>query len=703
LHLKELMETKRLFSMMLLCFAVIFGWKMYVEYLYSQHPEWKRPGATATTMPATMPTTIASTQGILPPGTFPTTVTPSSAPTMSAPSLRVMSATTQPATVRLGDESLGDKSPYRMIVNLSTQGAAVDSVTLPEFKAPDAKSKYIFQTPADPGDASTRSLATRSITVNGTTLDLVGADWVIEEQSKKSATFVLDCGLVKVRKIFELMDKSTPGQGYELVVRHTIENRTPAKVNVSVAFSGPTMPPRESERGPDLQTLGGYDAGYEKVTVDHHMVEEFSTKAPEKEITKGADNAPLLWAGTSSVYFDALVRPEPLEPNTAAAKYIGNVKVTALNPESDPVDRHVVMTFGTTDLAIQPGASITLPSTVYFGPRKRQVLYEPHYATFPLSFDSTLVLTSGPCAYCTFQFLINGLVKLLAFFHFITRDWGLAIICLVVIVRLILHPITKRSQVSMMKMGKMGPEMERLKKKYADDKDELNKQMMLMYKEQGVGAYLGCLPMFLQMPIWIALWSALQSTFELRQSPFLYGFTWIHDLAKPDHLIALAKPIAFTLPLLGTIHFSGLNILPVLLAVVFFLQQKYTPKPPATTPEQETQQKMMLWMSVLLFPLIVYNGPAGLNLYILTSTTIGIIESKRIRDHIKQKEEEEKAGKIIVDAPKSMKKKRDDDDLGSGAKRTGGPRTPKTGLAGWIEQMQSKANELRKQAEKDRK
>src|SRR5204863_5124158 len=114
--------------------------------------------------------------------------------------------------------------------------------------------------------------------------------------------------------------------------------------------------------------------------------------------------------------------------------------------------------------------------------------------------------------------------------------------------------------------------------------------------------------------------------------------------------------------ILGGAHISGFNLLPILLAVVFFLQQKYTPKPPATTPEQETQQKMMLWMSVLLFPIIVYSGPAGLNLYILTSTTIGIIESKRIRDHIKQKEEEEKSGRIIVDAPKGMKKKRDEDE-----------------------------------------
>src|SRR5262249_58962474 len=123
----------------------------------------------------------------------------------------------------------------------------------------------------------------------------------------------------------------------------------------------------------------------------------------------------------------------------------------------------------------------------------------------------------------------------------IFRDWGLAIIALVLLVRAILHPITKRSQVSMMKMGKLGPEVERLKKKYGDDKDELNRQMMGLYKDQGIGMYLGCAPMFLQRPIWIALWSALQSTFELRQASFLqFGsvhLTWISDLSKPDQLV----------------------------------------------------------------------------------------------------------------------------------------------------------------------
>ena len=145
--------------------------------------------------------------------------------------------------------------------------------------------------------------------------------------------------------------------------------------------------------------------------------------------------------------------------------------------------------------------------------------------------------------------------------------------------------------------------------------------------------------MFLQMPIWIALWSALHSTFELRHAPFLWGFTWIDDLAKPDHLIQFAQPIQ-----LWFLYIDGLNLLPILMGFVFWLQMKYQPKPPRMTQEQEQQQKIMMWMT-LLFPLLLYSGPSGLNLYILTSTLIGIIESKRIRDHIKQQEEAEKAGR----------------------------------------------------------
>jgi YidC/Oxa1 family membrane protein insertase len=330
---------------------------------------------------------------------------------------------------------------------------------------------------------------------------------------------------------------------------------------------------------------------------------------------------------------------------------------------------------------------------VFFGPRQRKLLNDKYYSAFPLSFDETLVLTSGFCGYCTFQWLVNLLVALLAAFHWIFLgfighgDWGLAIIALVVVVRVLLHPITRRSQISMSKMSKMGPEMEKLKKKYGDNKDELNKAMMGFYKEQGATPILGCLPMLLQTPIWIALWQALQSTFELRQAPFLWGFTWIHDLSKPDHLITF-HPI----PLLFGWTLSAINILPILMGVVFFFQSKIQPKPAAMTPEQQSQQKMMQWMMPFIFPLMLYNGPSGLNLYIFTSTFIGIIESKIIRDHIQQREEAEKAGRVIVDGGKKFK--------GGGGKAIPTDQPKPRGLMGWVSQLQERAEQIRRAAEK---
>jgi YidC/Oxa1 family membrane protein insertase len=263
-------------------------------------------------------------------------------------------------------------------------------------------------------------------------------------------------------------------------------------------------------------------------------------------------------------------------------------------------------------------------------------------------------------------------------------DWGLAIILLVGLVRLLLHPITKRSQVQMMKMGKLGPEVEKLKKKHGDNKEALNREMMQLYKEQGFAPIFGCLPMFLQMPIWIALYSALQTTFELRQEPFLWGFTWIKDLSKPDYLIQFRTP--FTL-FFEFLTFDGLNILPILMGVVFWFNHKYTPKPAAMTPEQEQQQKMMQWMT-LLFPLFLYNGPSGLNLYILTSTFIGIIEAKVIRKHIKEREEAEKAGMVIVDAGRPTR-------VAKRLKEGESEPPKKSGFLGWVADLQAKVEQAR--------
>jgi YidC/Oxa1 family membrane protein insertase len=372
---------------------------------------------------------------------------------------------------------------------------------------------------------------------------------------------------------------------------------------------------------------------------------------------------------------------------------IDAAQAVLLNPQEPLAENHqIALNFQTTDLKLTKGSSVDVPLQVFLGPKRRDMLEGDFYALFPHSYNQLLVSNTSFCGICAFPWLVDGLIKLLSVLEWIFHDWGLAIIVLVIIVRLLLHPISKRSQVSMMKMQKMGPEFERLKKKYGDDKEAFTKAQMQLYKEMGFTPVLGCLPMFLQMPIWFALYSALQSEFELRQAPFLWGWTWIHDLARPDRFLSFDAH-SFTLPLIG-LKIASLNILPLLMAVVFFLQQKYTPKPPASTPEQATQQKMMQYMT-LLFPLFLYTAPSGLNLYILTSTGMGVLESKRIRDHIKQKEQEEKDGRITIETKATRQGK-----LNKKQELAGQAQAKPGCIAGWWQNLQQRVEEARRDAER---
>jgi YidC/Oxa1 family membrane protein insertase len=222
----------------------------------------------------------------------------------------------------------------------------------------------------------------------------------------------------------------------------------------------------------------------------------------------------------------------------------------------------------------------------------------------------------------------------------------------VIVVRTILHPITRRSQVNMMKMQKqmasLQPKVNAVKEKYANDRAAMNQAMMEVYKDAGVnpaGSMLTCLPMMLQLPIWAALWTALNSTVEMRHAAF--DGWWIRDLTQPDALIAFSAGVE--IPLLsyvmgGPIH--SFNLLPILLAISQLIQAKFMPRSSAPAaggnPDQmEQQRKMMMFMSVF-FLFLFYNMPSGLNLYIMTSNLAGILEQWRIRKHIAEEEEKAK-------------------------------------------------------------
>jgi YidC/Oxa1 family membrane protein insertase len=727
------MDMKRTVIGVVLAMAFFIGWYMLVDYVNTTWPPTEAPQAAAA---AAAPEPAATQPGG---GGIGATSQPAGTPAPAVPSMAAQSTLTglqlldyTPGvqyTATLGSAARKDPT-YALQLVTSPVGAGVDSVVLNDFLAsvddPEKKPYTYQQTDPAVRAAFGPALGTRSVTVNGSKLDVAGAVWRVESTGPAHVTYSLTFGtagrpLLKLWKTYTVFDRKGAehgGLGYEVVVDYDFENLAGSPLTVSLGYNGPALPPRELDAGPDRRIMAGYrNPNAAGILVESHYVETFREEHAVRELTVNEDKLVAYWVGASSVYFDAILMPPvmphaPGQPVTSSSR---SIQGHGLSPEQNE-KQPVALTVETVDLTVNP-QGFNLPLHVYFGPKARKVLNEPFYSTLPRHYDQGLVVRSGPCSYCTFDWLIGVLVIMLGAFQWVwggfagAGDWGLAIISLVVLVRLLLHPITKRSQISMLKMGKMGPEMERLRKKYADNKEELQKAMWEFQKQQGFTPILGCLPMFLQMPIWIALWSALNTTFELRHSAFLWGFTWIDDLAKPDRLIPFSADFAFRIPLIN-VHVDALNILPLLLAVVFYLQQKYTPKPPAMTPEQQQQQKMMQWM-VLIFPIFLYGQPSGLNLYILASTGIGIWESKRIRKHIKEKEEAEKAGIVIVDAPPPDRSDRTTGGGGGGGgggkggkgNKGRGPKQPeKPSPGGWLArklaELQEKAEQVRRENER---
>jgi YidC/Oxa1 family membrane protein insertase len=606
----------------------------------------------------------------------------------------------QAISSKLGSEIPLDKE-FPLQLDISPQGAGLDSVTLNDFwETAEHKNLYVYQKPFPEQESLTRPLATRWITINGQQLDVSNINWARTACDQTSVTYVAhvtDSGkpLLEMSKTFTIRRRNSPDdyRAFQIAVSQNFINQSAKPITIHETLNGPSAPARDNDRSEDRQFITGNDDGDKHVVDGHVTLGEIARNKAQKDLV-AIQPYPLLWLGAASSYFEALIVPDYAgQPGNPPVK-IASAIAAGLDPGSpDSKESPTALSINTSDVTLAPGASVPFNFSVYLGPKWRKFFEDgTYYAEYPRRFETTLVNTSGMCGFITFSWLINALYGILWFFHKITFDWGLSIICLVVLVRSCLHPITKRSQIQMLKMGKMGPEIERLKKKHGDNKDELNKAMMQVYKQQGAAPVLGCLPMFLQTPIWIALWSALQSTFELRQAGFLrFGgahLTWIADLSKPDNLYVFHVPI----PVLGFFTLSAINVLPLLLAVVFFINQALQPVPPNMTPEQEQQRKMMKWMS-LLFPVMLYPGPSGLNLYILTSTTIGIIESKIIRNHIKQREEAEKAGRIIIDSPPTRGSKRKRDETPRDKQKT-------SGISAWIENLQAKFEQAKREAER---
>jgi YidC/Oxa1 family membrane protein insertase len=240
-----------------------------------------------------------------------------------------------------------------------------------------------------------------------------------------------------------------------------------------------------------------------------------------------------------------------------------------------------------------PGQNIEQKFRMYLGPQDLGMLnqIDPHWSA---------IINFG-----TFDFIGQVLLYLLKFFYAIVHNWGWAIVVLSVAVFLLLYPLTLKQMRSMKAMQALQPRIEDLRQTYKDNPQKLNKEIMELYKEHKVNPFSGCLPLLLQMPIFFALYQVLMRSVALKGAQFL----WIKDLSEPDRLFTLPS----SLPVLG----NEFNILPILMAIGMFFQQKMSmaSQQGASGAVSAQQQKMMLIIFPLMFGVIFYHMPSGLVLY----------------------------------------------------------------------------------------
>ncbi len=309
----------------------------------------------------------------------------------------------------------------------------------------------------------------------------------------------------------------------------------------------------------------------------------------EKHLLKGIVSAPglITYAGFGDRYFLAVYMPvEPRE---------GLLLMSYSDDEA-----HARLLF---DRALH------LKTAVYMGPKKLEVLEAINPALTKAIDFGLLGVIALP------------LLRALQFFYRLVPNYGVAIILLTIVVRLVTLPMSIKGQRSMMRMQRLQPQVERIREKFKNDQERLNREMVDLYKRNHVNPLGGCLPMAIQLPILYGLYEAFLNAFELRQAPFI---GWIRDLSAPDCLVIPGVP---ALPM-TTCH--GIPVLVILLAVTSFAQQWLSPKQP-----DPNQQKMMMYMP-LFFSLIFISLPAGLTLYYLSSNVLGILQQVFLNYEFKQ-------------------------------------------------------------------
>jgi YidC/Oxa1 family membrane protein insertase len=349
--------------------------------------------------------------------------------------------------------------------------------------------------------------------------------------------------------------------------------------NYAVTWSG-GLPQTENNPKDELTYFGGYvyQAG------KPYAFEKLSSGIKNDPSYWGKVSGNTDWVAVRSKYFVSALIPEtgtgPVEVN------LGKVN-----------DNQNVYNYKAHFQANEPGSRLSL----YLGPLEYKRIKD-----LDVGLSSLMNFGIAPI-----RPISKGVLWLLKFLHQFIPNYGVVLVLFSILIKILVYPLTKKSYQSTKEMQAIQPLVAELKEKHKKDPTKLNKATMALYKEHGVNPLGGCLPLLLQMPLLFALFQVFRSTIELRNAPFVF---WINDLSSPDIIYHLP----FSLPVYG----GHIAVLPLVMGVTMFLQQKMMPT------QASGQQKFMSYFMTGFFILLFNNFPSGLNLYYTLFNVFTILQQK---------------------------------------------------------------------------
>jgi YidC/Oxa1 family membrane protein insertase len=480
----------------------------------------------------------------------------------------------------------------------------------------------------------------RSIAADGKEIagvDLSSAAWRIVDRSVNAVTFERrlpehDLVVTKRYRLARLTDKTreaVDAPAYHLTLEVTIADLSggddAAARRVAYRLDGPTGLPVEGWWYPNKTSREWSAAGLRDV-----VCRFFDAKPQQRGATAIAagdaepfDSGTLAYMGVDSSYFAAALIPEledPAETWIATARAI----VAGTPPESrNRRFANISCRLTSEPVSIQAGGELKHVYTVFVGPKRPSLLANYIAAEDPAYSLSDFVY------YGWFGGVAKAMVGLLHIFYGFVGNYGIAIIMLTVLVRGCMFPVSRGQARSMAKLQELRPEMERIKERYKGDQQKQAQEMQKLYRKHNVNPLGGCLPMLIQLPIFVGLWRGLSVDVELRQAPlFGQAVHWCSNLAGPDMFWNWSSIMPDFVTRGGSVFALGpyLNLLPLVTVGLFLWQQKMFMPPPANE-QAAMQQKIMKYMMIFM-GILFYKVPSGLCLYSIASSLWGIGERK---------------------------------------------------------------------------